>query len=74
MGYDRLGVSRVGGALGTDLATALALLRGHARRTGRRLTDVARAVVTRAEDVRQLLGSEADRDRTAGLPAMRSAR
>jgi hypothetical protein len=47
--------------LGIDLATAFVLLRGHSRRNGRRLTDVARAVVTRAEDVRELLGPEADR-------------
>ncbi|MEU5265524.1 GAF and ANTAR domain-containing protein [Amycolatopsis sp. NPDC021455] len=44
--------------LGVDLATAFTLLRDHARRHGLRLTDVARAVVTRRQGAGELLAGE----------------
>jgi len=43
----------------TDMGSALRLLRGYARRTNQRLSDIARSVVTGDLDTRQL---HADRD------------
>ena len=48
---------------GTDVATAFALLRTHARRTGTPLTAMATAVVTGAVQATDLQRATADRDR-----------